>query len=49
MAACLEENDSLVHLSLAYAGFGEEDCKVIGEGLRENQVLMGLHMEGNWR
>jgi hypothetical protein len=25
-----------------------EDCKVIGEGLKGNQVLMGLHMEGNW-
>lgn len=47
VSACLADNETLVHLSLAYVGFGGEDCVIIGDGLKYNQTLMGLHMEGN--
>jgi len=44
---CLEVSDTLIHLSLAFVGLSKEQCNEIGSKLKYNQVLMGLHMEGN--
>ncbi|GMI34513.1 hypothetical protein TeGR_g4761, partial [Tetraparma gracilis] len=47
VGGCLEVNDTLIHLSLAYTGLLKEHCKLIGGKLKFNHSLMGLHMEGN--
>ena len=49
IAECLEDNSSLVHLSLAHCGLTGEQCGTIGEGMRGNRTLLGVHMEGNAR
>ena len=47
VSECLASNDTLIHLSLSHAGLGKEECDVIGQGLKSNTTLMGLHLEGN--
>ncbi len=40
-------NRALVHLDLSHNGFKFADCKILGEGLKENHSILGLHMIGN--
>jgi len=41
------ENINLLHLDLSYNHFGQNDIKAIGDGLKENHTLLGIHMQGN--
>ncbi|CDW85738.1 UNKNOWN [Stylonychia lemnae] len=43
----LNNNKSLVHLDLSFNGLNEDDCLQLGEYLKENHTLLGLHMRGN--
>ncbi|GMH84500.1 hypothetical protein TrVE_jg8017 [Triparma verrucosa] len=47
ISECLAANDTLIHLSLSHAGLGPGECTEIGAGLKSNNSLMGLHLEGN--
>ncbi|GMH52903.1 hypothetical protein TrLO_g10241 [Triparma laevis f. longispina] len=47
ISECLAQNDTLIHLSLSHAGLGAGECAEIGTGLKSNNSLMGLHLEGN--
>ena len=37
----------LLHLDLSYNNFNVQEATVIGEGLLNNHILLGLHMQGN--
>ena len=47
MAEALKAHQHMVHLDLSHNQFDDECCKVLGNGLSRNHVLMGLHMGGN--
>lgn len=39
--------ENLIHLDLSYNKISFKDCMKIGEALKSNHKLYGLHMEGN--
>ena len=43
----LMTNFTLLHLDISFNSFSSEDMMVIGDGLRENHILLGCHVEGN--
>ena len=52
--ACAEEwkgmfqlNSKLIHLDLRHDGLKMEDVRIMGEGLKDNHSLLGIHMIGN--
>eukprot|EP00933_Yihiella_yeosuensis_P082255 TRINITY_DN96062_c0_g1_i1.p1 TRINITY_DN96062_c0_g1~~TRINITY_DN96062_c0_g1_i1.p1 ORF type:complete len:690 (+),score=125.12 TRINITY_DN96062_c0_g1_i1:77-2071(+) len=47
IAAVFRESVTLYHCDLSYCSMNAECCSVIGEGLRDNHSLYGLHMVGN--
>jgi Ran GTPase-activating protein (RanGAP) involved in mRNA processing and transport len=47
LAALLSQNTTLTHLDLSQNQLSSADCGVIGEGLRNNHSLLGLHITGN--
>jgi Ran GTPase-activating protein (RanGAP) involved in mRNA processing and transport len=47
LALALAAHPKLRHLDLSYNSLDMADCEVIGEGLKKNHKLMGLHMDGN--
>ena len=40
-------NLTLLHVDISFNGFCGEDMIAIGDGLRENHSLLGLHIKGN--
>lgn len=46
-AEALEKHQYLVHLDMSYNSFTYEECQVLDGGLRQNHVILGLHMDGN--
>ena len=42
------KNRTLIHADISFNGFSAEDMMAIGDGLRENHTLLGLHVEGNY-
>jgi len=47
IAQVLRESSILFHLDLSYNQMDAAACEIIGEGLRDNHYLYGLHMVGN--
>jgi len=47
IAQVLRESSILFHLDLSYNQLDVAACAIIGEGLRDNHYLYGLHMVGN--
>lgn len=45
----LGENSSIVHIDLSFSGLTTEDCEILNEGLKKNNVILGIHMLGNSR
>jgi len=43
----LAESATLYHLDLSYNGLDAASCATIGEGLKDNHYLYGLHLVGN--
>lgn len=39
--------ESIKHLDISYNSFKEQECKLFGELIRDNNTLYGLHMHGN--
>ncbi|CAI2373014.1 unnamed protein product [Moneuplotes crassus] len=37
----------LRHLDISYTNLDQQQCKIFGEGIKENHTLFGLHMQGN--
>lgn len=46
LAAALQDNTTLTHLSLANNALGASALKPLSAGLNKNDTLLGLHMEG---
>ena len=46
-AKALITNKTLVHLDLSFNNLKTPDIKVIGEGLKLNHTLLGIHLMGN--
>ena len=42
-----EENKSMVHIDISHCNFNTFDMEVIGEGLKSNHTLLGIHLIGN--
>jgi hypothetical protein len=42
----VQRNRSLLHLDISHNGFTKVDMETIGDGLRENHTLLGLHALG---
>ena len=49
LSNAFQENKSIVHLDLSFIGLTHEDCDVLNEGLKKNNVILGIHMLGNSR
>jgi len=47
LAEALRRECPLVHLDLSYNHYKAQECGIIGEGLRDNHTLLGLHLVGN--
>lgn len=47
LARVLSEGTVLFHLDLSYNGFCSAHCAALGEALRHNHTLFGLHVTGN--
>lgn len=43
----LKLNTSLMHLDISYNYFNENECRTIGEFLKSNHTLLGIHVTGN--
>lgn len=43
----LADHQHLLHLDLSHNNLDSVDCSLIGNGLRSNHTLVGLHMSGN--
>lgn len=44
----LMKNMSMLHLDISHNQFKPEDMEVIGDGLKENHTLIGMHTAGNY-
>ena len=49
LSNAFQVNKSIVHLDLSFAGLTHEDCDILNEGLKKNNVILGIHMLGNSR
>lgn len=47
IARTMGMNQFLKHLDLSHNYIKEKECEVIGEGLKDNHHILGLHMQGN--
>ncbi|CAE8636874.1 unnamed protein product [Polarella glacialis] len=47
IANILRGNMFLQHLDLAHNRFSSQDAEILAQGLAQNHVLLGLHIEGN--
>jgi len=47
LSISIEQNKTLLHLNLSGCGLNESDMEILGESLRQNQTLVGLHLGGN--
>ena len=43
----LKDNKSLIHLDISFNGISKSDCILIGEGIKDNHTLLGIHLRGN--
>ena len=43
----MAENKGVLHLDLSFNSLQEEDIRIIGEELKHNQTLLGIHLMGN--
>jgi len=41
------ENNTLLHLDLSFNKIAVDDCRIMGEKLRSNHTLYGIHFQGN--
>jgi len=48
LAKSLRQNKTLTHLNVGHNQLSERDCRLMAQCLRENHILMGLHVEGNY-
>ena len=46
LASVLNVNNTLLHLNLSHNAFCAKECDIIGESLRDNHTLLGLHITG---
>ena len=37
----------MMHVDISFSGFTAEDMIAIGDGLRQNHTILGLHVQGN--
>ena len=44
----LMRNMHLLHLDISHNSFKPEDMEVMGDGLKENHTLIGMHVTGNF-
>jgi hypothetical protein len=47
MKSMFASNKTMIHIDLSYNGFMQDELKVMGEGLKDNHTILGLHMLGN--
>jgi hypothetical protein len=47
MSKMFFENKTLMHADFSHCGFNTYECEEIGEGLKNNHTLLGLHFTGN--
>ena len=46
-AKCFKGNKSLVHVDISHNNLSWGQMEIIGEGLRSNHTIRGLHVKGN--
>jgi hypothetical protein len=42
------KNKTLVHLDFSFNQFKINDVQVLGEGLKQNHSILGIHLMGNY-
>lgn len=47
LSKCLSHQQALQHLDLSNNYFNQKECEIIGEGLKVNKKIYGIHMQGN--
>jgi len=46
-SSIFSDGEQLFHLDLSYNGISSGDCSILGDGLKKNRTLFGLHLNGN--
>ena len=46
-ANCFKQNDTLIHVDISNNNLSWPEMEIIGEGLRKNHTILGLHVKGN--
>lgn len=46
-ANCFKNNDRLVHVDISNNNLSWAEMEIIGEGLKSNHTILGLHVKGN--
>ncbi len=49
MGEMFRNNRTLVHVDLGFTKIKDGDRESIGEGLRQNHSVLGIHIQGNER
>ena len=44
---CFKNNDTLIHVDISNNNLSWPEMEIIGEGLRKNHTILGLHVKGN--
>lgn len=44
---CFKNNDTLLHVDISNNNLSWPEMEIIGEGLRSNHTILGLHVKGN--
>eukprot|EP01029_Cantina_marsupialis_P004769 TRINITY_DN14985_c0_g1_i3.p1 TRINITY_DN14985_c0_g1~~TRINITY_DN14985_c0_g1_i3.p1 ORF type:complete len:916 (-),score=232.05 TRINITY_DN14985_c0_g1_i3:194-2941(-) len=47
LSEAFKVHPTLYHVDLSHNMLNAADCEVLGEALKENHIIIGLHMEGN--
>jgi hypothetical protein len=47
LSESLATNFKLIHLDISNNMLSKNDCEIIGEALKMNHTILGLHIEGN--
>jgi Ran GTPase-activating protein (RanGAP) involved in mRNA processing and transport len=47
LSRCLSGQQSLQHLDLSNNYFNQKECEILGDGLKVNKKIYGIHVQGN--
>ena len=46
-AKCFKVNKTLIHVDISHSNLNWTQMEIIGEGLKKNHTILGIHVKGN--